>query len=77
MRAWVSGEQAQGGVAAQVLVGDRLQGHHAEVIAHAVAGDHGTGQLGGLLNIVGGTGGNGVEDQLLRRAAAGEGGDLV
>ena len=45
--------------------------------AHAVAGDHGTGQLGGLLNIVGGTGGDGVEDQLLGRAAAGEGGNLI
>ena len=67
----------QGGVSPQVLVAHRLQGHHAEIVAHAEAGDHGSGQLGGLFNIVGGAGGDGVENQILRHTAAGEGGDLV
>ncbi len=41
---WVSAEQARG-VAAQILIGNGLQRHHVEIVAHAVPGDHGTGQL--------------------------------
>lgn len=40
-------------------------GNHIESIAHAVAGDHCTGELGCLLDIVGGTGCDGVEDDFL------------
>ena len=57
------GGAGQRRVAAQVLVLHRLHGHHVEVPAHAVAGDHGAGQLGGLFNIVGSAGGDGVEIQ--------------
>ena len=67
----------QGGVPAHVLVGDGLQGHHIELVAHAVPGDHGPGQLGSLLDVVGRAGGNGVEDDLFGGTAAGKGGDLV
>ena len=43
----------QRGVAAQVLVGDRLHRDHVKLIAHAVAGDHSPGQACCLFNIVG------------------------
>ena len=71
------GRAGQGGIAAQILVGDGLQSHHVKVLAHAVAGDHGAGQLGGLLDIVGSTGGDGTEDHFLGSAAARQGSDLV
>ena len=71
------GRAGQGGVPSQVLVVHRFQGHHVKVLAHAVPGDHGPGQLGGLLDVVGGSGGNRVEHQLLGGTASGKGGDLV
>ena len=49
-------------VAAEVGVVHGLQGDHVEVLGHAVAGDEGAGQLGGLLDIIGCTGGDGVEN---------------
>ena len=61
----------------RVLVAHGLHRHHAEPVAHAVPGDHGPGKLGGLLDIVGRAGGDGVENQLLRSPPAGEGCDLV
>ncbi|CAN4049147.1 Selenium metabolism protein YedF, partial [Dysosmobacter welbionis] len=61
------GGAGQGGVAPQVLILHCLQGHHVKVRAHAVPGNHGPGQLGGLLDVIGGAGGGGVEDQLFRR----------
>jgi hypothetical protein len=42
----------------------------AEPLGHAVLRDHRAGQARGLLDVVGGTGGRVVEDQLLRRAAS-------
>ena len=54
-----------------------FHGNHIEVIAHAVAGDHGAGDPGGLLDIVGGAGGDGVELQLFRRSSRRQGSDLV
>ena len=63
------GGAGQRGVTAQILIGNGLQRHHVEIVAHAVPGDHGTGQLGGLLNIIGGTGGDGAEGYFLRRPA--------
>ena len=71
------GRAGQRGVAAQILVVHGLQRHHVKVLAHAVAGEHGAGKLGGLLDIVGGTGGDGSEHHFLGGASAGEGGDLV
>ena len=71
------GGAGQRGVTPQILVGDGLQRHHTEVVAHAVAGDHGTGQFGGLLDVVGGPGGNRAERHLLGSPAAGKGSDLV
>ena len=41
------------------------EGHRAELFAHPVAGDHSTGQLGGLLQVVGCSGGNVVEHDFL------------
>ena len=67
----------QGSISAQILVIDRFQGDHTEIIAHAVAGDHGPGHPGGPFNIIGSAGGNRAELYLLRRAAAAEGGDLI
>ena len=67
----------QGRVAAQVLVGDGLHGDHVKFIAHAVAGDHGAGQSGGLFDVVGSAGGDTAELHLFGGAAAGQGGDLV
>ena len=65
------------GIAAQIGVVHRLERDHVKILGHAVAGDQRAGQLGGLLNIVAGTCGDGVEDQLLSGAAAGQGGNLV
>ena len=59
------------------MIGHGLQGHHIKVRAHAVAGDHSTGQLCGLLNIVGSACGGGTEYHFLSRAAAGIGGNLI
>ena len=69
-------EQA-GGVAAQILVGNGLQGYHVKVLRHSVAGDAGSGKLGGLLDIVACPGGDAVEYNLLCSTAAAEGGYLV
>ena len=67
----------QRGISAQILVVDRFQGDHTEIIAHPVTGDHGPGHTGGSFNIIGSAGGDGAELYLLRRAAAAEGGDLI
>src|SRR6516164_11326601 len=49
----------------------------AEPLAHAILGHHAAGNLGGLVDVVGGTAGRLVEDQLLGRAAAKQHGQLV
>ncbi len=49
----------------------------AEPLGHAVLRDHRAGEAGGLLDVVGGTRGRVVEDELLRRAAAQHVGQLV
>ena len=67
----------KGGVSAEVLVVHGLQSHHVEVVAHAVAGQHGAGKLRCLFDVVGRAGGDGAEDDFLRRAAAGQGSDLI
>ena len=61
------GRAAQRGVAAQVLVLYGFHGNHAKILVHTIAGDHSPGQLGSLLNVVGGTGGDGVKYNLLRQ----------
>ena len=64
-------------VAAQILVGDGLHGDHVELVAHAVAGDHGSGQACRLLDIIGGSGRDRSELHFLRGSSSGEGRDLV
>ena len=71
------GRAGKGSVAAQILVVDGLQCHHVKLVAHAVAGQHGAGKLGGLFDIIGSAGGDGVEHHFLGGTSAGEGGDLV
>ena len=65
------GRAGKGSVAAQILVVDGLQCHHVKLIAHAVAGQHGAGKFGGLLDIVRRAGGDRIEGYLLGGAAAG------
>ena len=60
------------GLALILSVDDR-----AELFAEAVAGDHALGELGGPLEVVGGAGGDIVEDQRLGDAAAQQGDDLL
>ena len=67
----------QCGVSAQILVGHGLHGHHVEVIAHAVAGDHGSRQPGRLLDIIAGAGGDRAECHFLGGSSAGQGGNLI
>ena len=71
------GTAGQRGIAAQILVVHGLQRHHVKFIAHAVAGQHGAGKFGGLLDIVRLAGGDRIEGYLLGGAAAGQGSDLV
>ena len=42
----------------------------AQLLAHAVLGDHGPGDLGGALNVVGGAGGDIVQHQRFGHTAA-------
>ena len=60
------------GITRQILIRHGLERNHIELAAHAVARDHRACQLGGLLDIVGRTGGNRAENQLLGCTAAGE-----
>src|SRR5215213_5036614 len=65
-------------VAAQedvLLLGAEHQG--AEAVAHAVLADHLAGDLGGLLDVVGGAGGRVEEPQLLGHPTAEQHGQLV
>ena len=55
--------------AGQILVLHCLQTDQAKLRRHAVLGDHGPGNPGGFLNIVGCAGGYGVENDLLCRTA--------
>ena len=71
------GRAGKGRIAAQILVCNGFHCNHIESIAHAVAGDHCTGELGCLLDIVGGTGCDGVEDDFLCCAAAGQRCNLI
>ena len=71
------GRAGKGCIAAEILICHRLHGDHVEFVGHAVACDHGAGKLCGLLNVVGGAGRYAAENDLLRCAAAREGGDLV
>jgi hypothetical protein len=52
-------------------------GHRADALIHAVTHDHGARQLGGALQIVGGSGADIAEDQELGRAGAHEDGQPV
>ena len=64
-------------VTAEILVVDGLHCHHAERIAHAVPRNHGAGELGCLLNVVGRAGRDFVENDFLCGTSAGEGGNFV
>ena len=65
------------GITAEVLVCDSLKSNHIEILVHTVAGDHGTGKAGCLLDIIGSTGCNGAKDDFLCGTAACESGNLV
>ena len=67
--AHVAAQERLGGAVAEL---DR-----AEALGHAVLGDHRAGQVGGLLDVVAGTGGDVVEDQRLGGHAAEHVGELV
>ena len=79
----VSGEDAHefvtgdGFLFEEVGVVDSFKCHHVIFVTHAVAGDHRTGKAGGLLNVVGGAGGDPAEEDLLCCAASGQGNDAV
>ena len=45
--------------AVQILVADGAQSHHAELVAHAEHGNHVPGDVGDLLDILGGAVGHG------------------
>ena len=51
--------------------------HGAQLVTEAVTADHGAGDLGGPLDIVGGAGGDILQHQLLRRTAGQQYGDLL
>ena len=68
---------SQGRVAAEVFIGDRFHGDHVEFVRHAVAGDHGPGQLGRLFDVVRSACRDLVKDDFFGSPAAGEGGNLV
>ena len=59
-------------LAVEVGIDDRVEGHHADGVVHAEAGDHVARNGGGALDVVGGAGGAGVEHQLLGGAASHE-----
>ena len=52
---------------AKILISHRFQCHHAKFITHAIPTDHGPGQLGGLFDVIAGSGGHIAKDDLLRR----------
>ena len=62
--------------AVQILAANGGKAHNAEVVTHAEHGDHFSGQIGGALNVVGGSGGGGVEDDIFRSPAAQQGAEL-
>ncbi len=53
------------------------EGERPELVAHAELGDHAAGQVGRLLDVVGGAGGGVAEDEPLGGVAAEQAGDLV
>ena len=67
----------QGGISTQILVRHSLHGYHVKIFAHTVAGDHASGKLGSLFDIVGSSGGHRPEGDLFRGTSAGQCSDLV
>ena len=67
----------QGRIAAEVFIGDRFHGDHVEFVRHAVAGDHGPGQLGRLFDVVRSACRDLVKDDFFGSPAAGEGSNLI
>ena len=67
----------KGSISTQILTIDSLQCHHTKLITHTVTCDHGTGKLGHLLDIIGGTRGNRTEDQLFCCTASRIGCNLI
>ena len=67
------GGTGKGSIASQISVVYGFQSHHVIVIAHAVSGNHGSGQPGGLLNVIGGACGDGIADNFFCGPSAGVG----
>ena len=64
-------------VSAKILIAHIFHGNHVKIITHTIPADHRSGNLGRLLNIIGGTGSNRMEDQLFRCTAACKCSDLI
>ena len=67
----------QGGISTQILVRHSLHGYHVNIFAHTVAGDHASGKLGSLFDIVGSSGGHRSEGDLFRCPPTGQGSNLI
>ena len=67
----------QGRIAAEVFIGDRFHSDHVEFVRHAVARDHGPGQLGRLFDVVRSACRDLVKDDFFGSPAAGEGSNLI
>ena len=64
-------------ISAKILIAHILHGNHIKIIAHTISADHRSGNLGRLLNIIGSTSGNGMENQFFRCTATCKGSDLI
>ena len=67
----------KGTVSSQILVAHRLHGHHAEFLGHTISGDHSSGKLCSLLDIIGSSCSNRTEDHLLCGSSSCKGSDLI
>lgn len=59
------------------LVLNTFHCHHIEIITHTVTGNHTSGKLCRLLNIIGRTSCNGMENQFFRSSSPGKGCNLI
>ena len=67
----------QRGISSQILIIHRFHGNHVKFIRHAISRYHGSCDLGCLLDIIGGSCGNRMENNFLCRPSACKGGNLI
>ena len=65
------------GISSQILVGNIFHSNHIEILTHTISGNHSPGNLGSLLNIIGSSCGNGMENKLLCCTSACKGSNLI